>query len=81
MRKSLLAASYCGPNLQTRGSIPLVWSQYPNLKYKPDPRIKEDENQEEALGKHFAAQVFTYGKQIVINLVSEPVSIRCTVGL
>ena len=25
--------------LQTRGSIPLYWCQYPNLKYKPNPVI------------------------------------------
>ena len=62
--------------LQTRGSIPLVWSQYPNLKYKPNPRVKQDENQEEALAKHFATQVFTYGKQVVINLVSSTTDYR-----
>ena len=27
------------PFFQTRGSVPMFWSQRPNLKYKPDPQI------------------------------------------
>lgn len=30
--------------VQIRGSIPLAWSQLPNLKYKPAFKIAENEN-------------------------------------
>lgn len=30
--------------MQTRGSIPLYWSQRPTLKYKPSPKIAKDVN-------------------------------------
>ncbi|PAA66959.1 hypothetical protein BOX15_Mlig027473g1 [Macrostomum lignano] len=56
----------------TRGSVPLSWSQYPNLKYKPKPDLaKEAHLQTAVFSAHFNDQVFThrYGKQIVINLL------------
>lgn len=55
---------------QTRGSIPLFWSQYPNLRYKPAPALSDRHNQTEAFQRHFDAQLFNYGKQVAINLVS-----------
>ena len=47
----------------------MLWSQYPNLKYKPDPVIYLQLDQLNAFRKHFDAQVFSYKKQVVINLV------------
>lgn len=55
--------------VQTRGSIPLFWNQLPNLKYKPKPRIIQNENHAEAFSRHFDTQIFNYGRQILINLV------------
>ncbi|XP_037075084.1 phosphatidylinositol-3-phosphatase SAC1-like [Pollicipes pollicipes] len=57
--------------VQTRGSIPLFWSQYPNLRYKPTPTLSERDNHQEACTRHFDAQLFNYGKQVVINLIDQ----------
>ena len=57
---------------QTRGSVPLFWSQYPNLLYKPTPKLAIDNNiQREAFEKHFNDQIYAhqYGQQVIINLV------------
>lgn len=56
--------------VQTRGSIPLFWYQAPNLKYKPKPQLSIHEDHQTACARHFEAQIFHYGKQILINLVS-----------
>ena len=56
--------------VQTRGSIPLHWSQEPNLRYKPDPRIS-NAGHEEAFTRHFEAQVLCYGRQVAVNLVNQ----------
>ncbi|ROT62709.1 phosphatidylinositol-3-phosphatase SAC1 [Penaeus vannamei] len=56
--------------VQTRGSIPLYWSQEPNLKYKPPPRIG-NANHEEAFTRHFESQVLCYGKQVAVNLIDQ----------
>ena len=55
--------------VQTRGSIPLFWYQAPNLKYKPKPQLSVHEDHQTACARHFEAQIFHYGKQILINLV------------
>lgn len=55
--------------VQTRGSIPLHWSQEPNLRYKPDPRIRNARH-EEAFTRHFESQVLNYGRQVAVNLVN-----------
>ena len=57
----------------------MLWSQYPNLKYKPDPVIYNHLDQLDAFRKHFHTQVFSYKKNVVINLVS--VSITFTLFL
>lgn len=56
--------------VQTRGSIPLFWYQAPNLKYKPKPQLSTHEDHQTACARHFETQIFHYGKQILINLVS-----------
>lgn len=56
--------------VQTRGSIPLYWSQEPNLRYKPDPRIR-NAGHEESLMRHFEAQVLCYGRQVAVNLINQ----------
>lgn len=57
--------------VQTRGSIPLFWQQAPNLKYKPRPQLIPQEDHQTACTRHFDAQIFHYGKQVLVNLVSE----------
>ncbi|XP_050442275.1 phosphatidylinositol-3-phosphatase SAC1 [Adelges cooleyi] len=55
--------------VQTRGSIPLFWSQYPTLKYKPVVQISSNENHFDAATQHFNEQISFYGQQILINLI------------
>ncbi|XP_014783783.1 phosphatidylinositol-3-phosphatase SAC1 [Octopus bimaculoides] len=55
--------------VQSRGSIPLYWSQRPNLKYKPTPVISSTANHMDAFNRHFDAQIYSYGKQVLINLI------------
>ncbi|XP_051170756.1 phosphatidylinositol-3-phosphatase SAC1 [Leptopilina boulardi] len=55
--------------VQTRGSIPLFWQQAPNLKYKPKPQLIPHEDHQTACTRHFEAQIFHYGKQILVNLI------------
>ncbi|KAK2493000.1 hypothetical protein MC885_009363 [Smutsia gigantea] len=52
----------------TRGSIPVFWSQRPNLKYKPVPLINKVANHMDGFQRHFDSQVIIYGKQVIINL-------------
>ncbi|XP_022255548.1 phosphatidylinositide phosphatase SAC1-A-like isoform X2 [Limulus polyphemus] len=54
--------------VQTRGSIPLFWSQMPNLKRKPSPQVINNQNHIDGFSKHFDNQIFNYGKQVLINL-------------
>ncbi|XP_066975235.1 phosphatidylinositol-3-phosphatase SAC1 isoform X1 [Macrobrachium rosenbergii] len=56
--------------VQTRGSIPLYWTQEPDLRYKPPPLIANAPH-EEAFGRHFESQVLCYGKQVAINLIDQ----------
>ncbi|KAK0077686.1 hypothetical protein PV325_003590 [Microctonus aethiopoides] len=55
--------------VQIRGSIPLFWQQEPNLKYKPNPQLCLNENHQIACARHLDAQIFHYGKQILVNLI------------
>ncbi|CAO3628830.1 unnamed protein product [Cunninghamella blakesleeana] len=55
--------------IQTRGSIPLFWSQSP-YSLHPDPVLhRSDEENTEAIIKHFNQQEEFYGKQIAVSLV------------
>ncbi|KAL5021530.1 hypothetical protein ScPMuIL_000685 [Solemya velum] len=56
--------------VQTRGSIPLFWSQRPDLKYKPRPVIHNSSNHMEGFSQHFDEQIYNYGKQVLVNLVN-----------
>lgn len=56
---------------QIRGSVPLYWSQYPNLKYKPKIQLLDISQDEQVLAcsKHLEMQTIYYGRQILIDLV------------
>ncbi|KAF9924414.1 hypothetical protein FBU30_005618 [Linnemannia zychae] len=57
--------------VQTRGSIPLFWSQSP-YRLKPIPILERTEQEnEEGIKKHFDSQRAQYGQQICINLVEQ----------
>ncbi|KAF9906968.1 hypothetical protein EC991_011443 [Linnemannia zychae] len=57
--------------VQTRGSIPLFWSQSP-YRLKPIPIMERTEQEnEDGFKKHFDSQRDLYGRQICINLVEK----------
>ena len=57
---------------QTRGSIPIYWSQIPTLKYKPNPCLsKNTMDQASGIQKHFDEQIVLYGQQTAINLINQ----------
>lgn len=57
--------------VQIRGSIPLYWSQLPDLRYKPPPTLYDIEMQEQqaACFKHLEQTALLYGRQVILNLV------------
>lgn len=65
----LLFDSYVYSFVATRGSIPLYWNQYANIKYKPKIQIVKPELAYLAFNKHFEEQHKKYGSQVIINLV------------
>jgi hypothetical protein len=61
-----------------RGSIPLLWTQLPNIKYKPPTKINLDHNSAAAFDKHMQQLAETYKSVIAINLVG--VQAGCCAG-
>jgi len=57
--------------VQTRGSMPFLWAQTPDIKYKPGPTIQGTNQHAEAVfGAHFDEQKRIYGvPQVAINLI------------
>ncbi|KAK7571960.1 hypothetical protein V9T40_014432 [Parthenolecanium corni] len=55
--------------VQIRGSIPLFWHQYPNLKLKPQPVIIPAEHHLEACRKHLHDITNIYGNVVMVNLI------------
>ncbi|CAL1547866.1 unnamed protein product [Lymnaea stagnalis] len=56
--------------VQTRGSIPIFWSQKANLKRLPNPVVLETDHLT-AFQKHFDHQIFIYGDQVIVNLINQ----------
>ncbi|XP_049879957.1 phosphatidylinositol-3-phosphatase SAC1 isoform X2 [Pectinophora gossypiella] len=56
--------------VQTRGSIPLYWTQYPNLKYKPHMELSHEDHVA-AYSKHLIDQHQRYGNQVLLNLIDQ----------
>lgn len=54
--------------MQLRGSIPVHWNQYPNLRYKPSFRIASTDHLN-SYGKHVRALNRRYGLLCAVNLV------------
>ena len=57
--------------VQARGSIPLLWSQAPHLKYKPATRVAPPSLADAALTKHFASMTARHGDVLCVNLVNQ----------
>ncbi|KAF9581927.1 hypothetical protein BGW38_000885 [Lunasporangiospora selenospora] len=57
-------------HVQTRGSIPIYWTQINNIKYTPKLQIFENPETEASFRKHFEIQKQFYGPQLVINLIN-----------
>jgi len=63
-------------HVQVRGSIPLYWSQMPNLKYKPPPTPISGVNQIDVCRKHLNDLVSAYGSPdrssvVLVNLINQ----------
>lgn len=56
--------------LQTRGSVPVYWSEINNLRYRPNLALSSRPSQD-ATAKHFAQQVELYGDNYLVNLVNQ----------
>ncbi|KAJ3127318.1 Phosphatidylinositide phosphatase SAC1 [Nowakowskiella sp. JEL0407] len=57
--------------VQTRGSIPVFWSQYANVKYAPKPVVDPKSITFEKFCKHITEQHIKYGDVIAVNLVNK----------
>lgn len=57
--------------VQIRGSMPMFWTQKPNLKYKPAVTVDQTRNHLEACRQHFNRLLGIYGKQVCVNLVNQ----------
>lgn len=56
--------------LQTRGSVPVYWTEINNLKYKPNLVIST-RSSADATAKHFKEQVELYQDNYLVNLVNQ----------
>ncbi|XP_030012103.1 phosphatidylinositide phosphatase SAC2 isoform X3 [Sphaeramia orbicularis] len=57
--------------VQTRGSVPVFWSQA-GYRYNPRPRIEKGEKETMSyFAAHFEEQLKLYTKQVIINLVDQ----------
>jgi hypothetical protein len=57
--------------LQMRGSIPLFWSQKPNLRWQPLPCLRPADDQIDAYVRHMKLQQLNYGgRHVIVNLVN-----------
>lgn len=57
--------------VQVRGSIPLLWSQIPNIKYKPPTLIAPPSASHPAFDHHFKQLLETYQDVVAVNLVNQ----------
>ncbi|EAT92595.2 hypothetical protein SNOG_01100 [Parastagonospora nodorum SN15] len=57
--------------VQTRGSVPVYWTEINTLKYTPTLQVRGVENAVPAAKKHFAEQIRLYGDNWLVNLVNQ----------
>ncbi|KAG0001692.1 hypothetical protein BGZ79_004302 [Entomortierella chlamydospora] len=58
-------------HVQTRGSVPIFWTQINNIRYTPKLQIFDNPQTGSAFRRHFETQKKLYGHQLVINLVNK----------
>jgi hypothetical protein len=56
--------------LQTRGSVPLFWTQHVNMSYTPKPKLSQTADSALGLKKHFDIQESLYGSNTVVCLLN-----------
>ncbi|KFD66989.1 hypothetical protein M514_07177 [Trichuris suis] len=56
--------------VQTRGSVPLFWTQKPNLCWQPWPKVL-DANHLQGIRYHLFSQFYTYGHQVIVSLLNK----------
>ncbi|XP_035794223.1 phosphatidylinositol-3-phosphatase SAC1-like [Anopheles albimanus] len=66
--------------VQTRGSIPLFWTQAPNLRFRPVPRLVPYADHLEACRLHLADQCARYGRVLLVDLVDRSVEAEAELG-
>lgn len=57
--------------VQTRGSVPVYWSEINNLKYTPKLQVRPIEVALNAARAHFQEQINLYGDNYLVNLVNQ----------
>jgi hypothetical protein len=57
--------------VQTRGSVPVFWSEVSNLHYVPELQIRGVDSALGAAQCHFDQQIEIYGDQYLVNLVKQ----------
>ena len=57
--------------VQTRGSVPVYWSEVNTLSYTPKLQVRGVETAVNAARKHFEEQVALYGENYLVNLVNQ----------
>ena len=62
--------------VQIRGSIPLLWSQVPNIKYKPTTRLAPKSAYQPAFDSHIASIVQIY--KVILQLYVSFYSLKST---
>ena len=56
--------------VQTRGSMPMFWSQAPDIRYMPRSRMADRDHVDGFLA-HFREQIPLYGDQVIVNLIDQ----------
>jgi hypothetical protein len=56
--------------VQTRGSVPVYWTEINDLHYTPKLQIRGVESAVDAARKHFDEQIRNYGENYLVNLVN-----------
>ena len=57
--------------VQTRGSVPVFWSEINTLKYTPSLQVRGVETAVDAARRHFDEQISIYGDNFLVNLVNQ----------
>ena len=57
--------------VQTRGSMPMFWSQEPDIRYMPRSRMAKRDDHVDGFLAHFKEQIPLYGDQVIVNLIDQ----------